>query len=67
VYVTESAAAGNIYCFSPAGFQVFSDRLRSSSTIDPKNGGVTFGQWIHSTGPGVAIVGAAAGVDVVTP
>jgi hypothetical protein len=67
VYVTESAAAGNIYCFAPSGFQVFSDRLRSSSTIDPKNGGNTFGQWLHSTGPGVALVGAAAGVDVVTP
>jgi hypothetical protein len=67
VYVTESAAAGNIYAFAPSGFQVFSDRLRSSVTIDPKNGGNTFGQWLHSTGPGVAIVGAAAGVDVVTP
>jgi len=67
VYVTESALAGNVYAFAPTGFQVFSDRLRSSSTIDPKNGGVTFGQWIHSTGPAVAIVGAAAGVDVVTP
>jgi hypothetical protein len=67
VYVTESAAAGNVYAFAPSGFQVFSDRLRSSSTIDPKNGGNTFGQWLHSTGPGVAIVGAAAGVDVVSP
>jgi len=28
---------------------------------------VKFGQWLHSTGPGLAIVGAAAGVDVVTP
>jgi hypothetical protein len=67
VYVTESAAAGNVYAFAPSGFQVFSDRLRSSVTIDPKNGGNTFGQWLHSTGPGLAIVGAAAGVDVVTP
>ena len=67
VYVTESAAAGNIYAFAPTGFQTFSDRLQSASTTDPKNGGPTYGQWLHSTGPGLAIVGAAAGVDVVTP
>jgi hypothetical protein len=66
-YVHEPTTAGNVYAFAPTGFQVFSDRLRSSSTIDPKNGMNTFSQWLHSTGPGVAIVGAAAGVDVVTP
>jgi hypothetical protein len=66
-YVHEPTTAGNVYAFAPSGFQVFSDRLRSASTIDPKNGGVTFGQWLHSTGPGVAIVGACQGVDVVTP
>jgi hypothetical protein len=67
VYVHEPTTAGNVYAFAPQGFQVFSDRLRSGSTIDPMNGKNKFGQWLHSTGPGVAIVGAAAGVDVVTP
>jgi hypothetical protein len=67
VYVTESALAGNVYAFAPSGFQTFSDRLQSASTTDPKNGGPTYGQWLHSTGPGLAIVGAAAGVDCVTP
>jgi hypothetical protein len=59
--------AGNVYCFAPAGFRTFSDRLRSASTIDPTNGMVKFGSWVHSTPAGLAIVGAAAGVDVVTP
>ena len=45
--MTESAAAGNVYAFAPSGFQVFSDRLRSSVTIDPKSGSNTFGQWLH--------------------
>jgi hypothetical protein len=66
-YVHEPTTAGNVYAFAPSGFQVFSDRLRSSSTIDPKNGMNTFGSWMHSTAPGVAIVGACQGVDVVTP
>jgi hypothetical protein len=66
-YVHEPTTAGNVYAFAPSGFQVFSDRLRSASTIDPKSGGNTFGQWLHSTAPGVAIVGACQGVDVVTP
>jgi hypothetical protein len=67
VYVSESALAGNVYAFAPTGFRTFSDRLYSASTIDPTNGMVKFGQWIHSTPAGVAIVGAAAGVDCVTP
>jgi hypothetical protein len=67
VYVTEQALAGNIYCFAPNGFQIFSTGLASASVIDPTTGGHKFGQWIHSTAPGVFIVGAAAGVDVVTP
>jgi hypothetical protein len=67
VYVTESAVAGNVYCFAPSAFQVFSSRLRSAAVIDPTTGGNKFGQWLHSTGPGVGIVGGAAGVDVVTP
>jgi hypothetical protein len=66
-YVHEPTTAGNVYAFAPSGFQTFSDRLRSSSTIDPKNGMNTFGQWIHSTAPGLAIVGACQGVDVVSP
>jgi hypothetical protein len=66
-YVHEPTTAGNVYAFAPSGFQTFSDRLRSASTIDPKNGGATFGQWLHSTGPGLAIVGACQGVDVVSP
>jgi hypothetical protein len=67
VFVHEAATAGNVYAFAPAGFQVFSDRLRSASTIDPTNGMVKFGQWLHSTPAGVGVVGAAAGVDVLTP
>jgi hypothetical protein len=67
VYVHEASTAGNVYVFAPAGFRTFSSGLRSASTIDPKNGSNTFGQWLHSTPAGLAIVGAAAGVDVVTP
>jgi hypothetical protein len=67
VYVSEGAAAGNVYAFAPSAFQVFSTNLRSASTIDPKSGGNTFGSWLHSTPAGVAVVGGAAGVDVVTP
>jgi hypothetical protein len=66
-YVTEQALAGNVYAFAPVGFQVFQTGLASASVIDPTTGGHKFGQWIHSTAPGVFIVGAAAGVDVVTP
>jgi hypothetical protein len=67
VYVTESAAAGNVYAFAPPAFLTFSDGLRSASTIAPDTGQHKFGSWLHSTAPGVAIVGGAAGVDVVTP
>ena len=67
VYVTESAVAGNVYAFSPKAFRVFSSRLRSAGVLDPTTGGNKFGQWLHSTGPGVGVVGGAAGVDVVTP
>jgi hypothetical protein len=67
VYITAQATAGNVYAFAPAGFQTFSTALRSASVVDPTTGGHKFGQWIHSTAPGVFIVGAAAGVDVVTP
>jgi hypothetical protein len=67
VYPTEQAAAGNVYAFNPAAFQTFSTALRSAGVIDPTTGGHKFGQWIHSTGPGVFVVGGAAGVDVVTP
>jgi hypothetical protein len=35
VYVHEAATAGNIYCFNPRAFRVFSSRLRSASVIDP--------------------------------
>jgi hypothetical protein len=67
VYVSEAAAAGNVYAFAPNGFQIFSTGLASASVIDPTTGGHKFGSWMHSTGPGVFIVGSAAGVDVVTP
>jgi hypothetical protein len=67
VYVTAAATAGNVYAFAPSGFQVFSSRLRSASVIDPTTGAPKFGQWLHSTPAGVGVVGAAAGVDVVTP
>jgi hypothetical protein len=67
VFVHEPTTAGNVYCFAPAGFRCFSDRLRSASVIDPTNGMVKFGQWLHSTPAGVGVVGAAAGVDVLTP
>jgi hypothetical protein len=66
-YVTESATAGNVYAFAPQAFLTFSSPLRSASTIEPSNGQHKFGSWLHSTAPGVAIVGGAAGVDVVTP
>jgi hypothetical protein len=67
VYVHEAATAGNIYCFNPRAFRVFSSRLRSASVIDPTTGGNKFGQWLHSTPAGMGGVGGAAGVDVVTP
>jgi hypothetical protein len=67
VYVTEQATAGNVYAFAPQAFQVFSSRLRSAAVISPESGNHRFGQWLHSTPPGVFIVGGAAGVDVVTP
>ena len=67
VYVTEQATAGNVYAFHPNAFQVFASRLASASQIDPTTGGHKFGQWLHSTAPGVFVVGGAAGVDVVTP
>jgi hypothetical protein len=38
---------------------------RPSVGIEP--GSPKFGSWLHSTAAGVFIVGAAAGVDVVTP
>jgi hypothetical protein len=66
-YVDEQAVAGNVYCFAPSGFVVFQTGLKSATTLDPKNGSPTFGSWLHSTPAGVFIVGAAAGVDVVTP
>jgi hypothetical protein len=66
-YVDEQAVAGNVYAFAPQGFIVFQTGLRSATTLDPKNGSPTFGSWLHSTAAGLFIVGAAAGVDVVTP
>jgi hypothetical protein len=67
IYVTEQATAGNVYAFAPSAFLVFASRLVSASVIDPTTGGHKFGQWVHSTAPGVFIVGSAAGVDVTTP
>jgi hypothetical protein len=66
-YVDESAVAGNVYAFAPQGFIVFQTGLRSATTLDPTNGSPKFGSWLHSTAAGLFIVGAAAGVDVVTP
>jgi hypothetical protein len=66
-YVTEGAVAGNVYAFHPRGFKTFSSPLASSSFLDPGNGSYKFAQWLHSTGPGLFIVGSAAGVDVLTP
>jgi hypothetical protein len=56
-----------VYAFAPSAFLVFASRLVSASVIDPTTGGHKFGQWVHSTAPGVFIVGSAAGVDVTTP
>jgi hypothetical protein len=67
VYVHEQATAGNVYAFAPSAFQDFSSRLRSAAVISPESGNHRFGQWLHSTPPGVFVVGGAAGVDVVTP
>jgi hypothetical protein len=67
VYVTEAALAGNIYMFHPRGFKVFAGGLGSASVLDATNGSYKFGTWLHSTAPGLFIVGSAAGVDVVTP
>jgi hypothetical protein len=66
-YVVEGAVAGNVYAFHPRGFKTFSSGLASATFLDPGNGSYKFGQWLHSTGPGLFIVGSAAGVDVLTP
>jgi hypothetical protein len=62
VYVHEAATAKVVTAFAPQAFRVFATNLRSASSIDPKSGGNTFGQWLHSTPPGVGIVGGAAAV-----
>ncbi|WP_454853267.1 hypothetical protein [Promicromonospora soli] len=67
VYSTASATAGVVTAFAPGGFRTFATPMRSASLIDPKDGGNTFGSWLHSTPAGVAIVGSALSVDVVTP
>jgi hypothetical protein len=64
LYVHEEATAGVVTAFNPRAFRVFADRLRSASTIDPKSGGHLFGSWLHSTEPGVGVVGGAAAVEV---
>jgi hypothetical protein len=66
-YVTEGAVAGNVYAFHPRAFRTFSSGLASATFLDPTNGSYRFAQWLHSTGPGLFIVGGAAGVDVLTP
>jgi hypothetical protein len=66
-YVTEAALAGNVYAFHPRAFKVFAGGLGSASVIDPTTGAYRFGQWLHSTAPGLFVVGGAAGVDCVTP
>jgi hypothetical protein len=67
VYVTEAAVAGNVYAFAPTGFQTFSTGLTSASLLAPDTRQFKFGSWVHSTAPGTFIVGAAAGVDILTP
>jgi hypothetical protein len=66
-YVTEAALAGNVYAFHPRAFKIFAGGLGSASVLDPTNGSYKFGQWLHSTAPGLFVVGGAAGVDCVTP
>ena len=58
VYVHEAATAGNIYCFNPRAFRVFSSRLRSASVIDPTTGGTSLASGCIRLRPGWA--GSAA-------
>jgi hypothetical protein len=64
---TATETAGFVIVFAPTGVLAFADRTRSASRIDPTDGSVQFGSWIHAAPVGVGIVGAAASVDVVTP
>ena len=50
--------------FAPSGFRVFQSPLQSATAIDPASGEHKFGQWLHSTGVGNQIVGAAVSVGV---
>ena len=62
IYVSGEATSGQVTAFAPSAFRTFQSRLRSASTIAPDTGTHRFGQWLHSTPVGVAIVGCAAAV-----
>ena len=67
VYVNQDMAAGFVTVFYPGSFRAFATGLGSASVIAPESGAHKFGQWLHSTPIGVAIVGGAIRQDVVTP
>ena len=62
IYVSGEATSGQVTAFAPSAFRTFQSRLRSASTIAPDTGTHRFGQWLHSTPVGIAIVGGAAAV-----
>jgi hypothetical protein len=67
VFPFEQATTGFVWIFNPLAYRAFQGGLGSARTVDPKDGSDTFGQWVHSTPVGVAIVGGAVKIDTTTP
>lgn len=62
VFAALAAAPDKLTFFAPAGFVAFESPMGAATTLDPKDGSVTFGSWLHSTAAGPAIVGAAKAI-----
>lgn len=62
VYSTLQAAANKLTVFVPTAYVCFQTGIDAATTIDPTDGSMRFGQWLHSTPVAPAIVGAAKSV-----
>jgi len=62
VYPTANASADQLTFFVPGAFVAFESPTGAATTIEPSTGATRFGQWLHSTAAGPAVVGAAAAV-----
>jgi hypothetical protein len=67
VFPFEQATAGFVLAFAPAAYRAFQGGSGAAFILDPTNGSRKFGQWVHYTAAGVAVVGGAVKQDVVTP